>query len=511
MTVFERARSFWRKEGEEGASKIPFSIFGPLSLLCTFAIAAKLPLDFLFLALSGLYLCARYQMKGFSYSLVLLLLGGGLKHLFLDSGHFWQLGLEGSLGIAFFITALSFEESVVFIQSMISQLDARSSSLKNLEEDLSLQREQATAQQIASQEKCATLQKELEELQSDHSSILILNEVLRKTAARHKEEIESHLEEAAGMRASYAILSSDLEGRKKELARLSNSEAMIEENRQLTKELNAARVQKEQTHLINETLARLHAKESLKAKEAAEQIHPIIEEKRKALEKLAVAEQTIEMLSKRLEQMAEERETARAALLQQANIQTERNFLQERLQAAEREIAHLKQKALDPLLLKEMDDLRAQAIQAKNLVQELRQETEKKQPLLEQIEKERSHFKEQLSYSQEKLQSLIQIEVLFKQLKKQFEEKNQILHETRCDLFKADTELQTLRMEKKELQSEPISKEFLKELSFLEDEAARLEEENQLLQDLVSHLQTEDAARRKKKVKTNSEDVPLLF
>lgn len=543
MTVFERAIGFWRKEAEEGSlSQIPFSIFGPICLICTFALSAKVPMpfDLLFLALSGLYLSARWQMRGFVYSLILLALGGGIKHFLLDSGHLWQLGIEGSLAISFFITALSFEESSSFIQSLISQMDASSSVVRNLEEEISAVREQATAQQMALQEKVAVLQKELEELQTDHSSILILNEVLRKTSARHAEEKEALGETSLNQKAQISILQLNLETVEKELKRLSNSESLIVENKQLTKELNAARLEREQTHLINETLARLHAKESLKAKELSEQIHAVLEEKQKTLQQLGSAQSEVEMFTKRLEQMALERENARVSLMQMADIKTEKNFLQERLKAAEAEIALLKQKSQDPLLLAQLQDLQNERVQFQEQIAILQQKTDvQMQELIEQrtyfqeqildfqqkadarvqelqnerlqfqeqiallhqkaeepkahlLEEERAHFQEQIAYAQERLQTLSQIEPLFNQLKKQFEEKNQILHQTRSEFFKADTELQTLRMEREQnlLQLNPVPKDLLEELANSEEEIERLEEENKELLELVTLLNT---------------------
>ena len=182
--MIERTVHFFQKES---------SIWGPISLLCTLAIGAKtaIPFDLLFLSLAGLYLCARFQMRGCCYALALLGITAAFKHAFLVSDHLWQLGIEGSLGLAFFISALAFEQGALFLESLNQQMETRSASLANLEEDLVKVQETTQAQQIAFQEKISTLQKELEELQSDHSSILILNEVLRKTTARHSQESAS--------------------------------------------------------------------------------------------------------------------------------------------------------------------------------------------------------------------------------------------------------------------------------------------------------------------------------
>ncbi len=475
--MISRAIDFFRREAEES----PFwTLLGPISLLCTVALAAKtaIPSDLLLIGLIGTYLSAHWGQRGCVYALVLLGAGSAIRHCFLSSDHLWNLGLEGSLACAFFITALAFEQGAAFIESLNTQIDTRSASLQNLEEELEKTRQQATEQQVSFQEKIIVLQKELEEIQTDHSSLLILNEVLRKTTARHREENEAFSQTNLDNERQIGLLQLEIDGTKKELQRLSNAEGLIAENRQLTKELNGARLEREQTHLINETLVRLHAKESLKAAEASQQVHHWNEEKRKLQELIAIARGEQEMLSGRLEQAMTEREKMRNSLLQLDEVQTQRTFLHERLQAAEVEMAHLQQKATHSA--------------------------------------ECAELQEQLQFAQEKITSLAQIEPLYLQLKKQFEEKNQLLHQTRSQLFKIDTELQAVRLEREQIDLLPEE-----EIVALEQEITTVEEENRQLYELIAVLNESVASKtgsffevmypRKKKVKTKSEDVPLLF
>ena len=163
---------------------------GTIFLLCTIAFAVKsaIPFDLLFVAAVGLFLSARFQMRGCCYALVLLGVAGALKHAFFIDDHLWHLGIEGSLASAFFITALSFEQGAAWIGSLRSQMEARTAAVENLEEELLKEQQSAQEQQIAFQERVALLQKEFDELQAEHSSILILNEVLRKTVARQVRE-----------------------------------------------------------------------------------------------------------------------------------------------------------------------------------------------------------------------------------------------------------------------------------------------------------------------------------
>jgi hypothetical protein len=390
------------------------TIWGPISLLCTLAIGVKssIPFDLLALAAAGLFLSARLQLRGCCYSLVLLAVIACFKHAFLVSDHLWELGLEASLACAFFVTALSFEQGSTWIESLQSQMQTRVAAIENLEEELAKYRQTGQEQQIAFQEKVATLQKELEEIQADHSSILILNEVLRKTTARHIQENEALNLELGDLKQQKDLLKAEYVQSQKELERLSRTEPFVLQNAELTKELNAARYEKEQTHLINETLARLYARENLKAKEADAEVAQLTDQ------------------------------------LRSARVETH-----------------------DP------------------------------------------EVKEHLAFAQEKVYQLSQIEPLFKQLKKQFEEKSEILHQVRSELFISDTELQKLKMERGALELNPLPKEVEVELHALSSQICALEEENQELQELISILSDpSDAAKRKKKLKTQlNPDQELLF
>lgn len=475
---------FWR---------VPLQLWGPVFLLCTLGLAAKtgIPYDLLALALAGYYLCARWHLRGCAYAQALLGLTMAVKHALIGSNHLWHLGLEGSLGCALFITALAFEQGNFLIESLAVQIETGKASLQNVEEELEQRREEAAAQHTALQEKVGALQKELEETQSEYSSLLILNEVLRKTAARHAQEGAFSLD----LQHRIGVLQVELADSQKELARVKASDALAIENQKLMKELNAARHDKEQTHLINETLARLHAKENLRVKESSDRIEAILAEKMQMQERLQaelVASRTeAKIYSGNHEQTAMELQKTRQTLKDFSEIQTQRNFLQERLQSAENEIAVLRQKISQP-----QPDSRS----------------------IEQIgllEQERTRLTEQLAHAQEKVHSLAQVEPLFKQLKKQFEEKNEILHQTRSQLFKADTELQKLRMERDQiaLQFNPLPQEIGQEVEVLDLQIHHLEEENRELQEIITLLSSsEPAPQRKKKVKTPpASDQTLLF
>jgi chromosome segregation ATPase len=305
---------------------------------------------------------------------------------------------------------------------------------------------------------------------------LILNEVLRKTTARHSQERESIASALYDLRRQTELLREEYEALENELRRLKDSDALVMQNSILMKELNQARYDREQTHLINETLARLHIRENLRAREANQEAaylkemltatHKEVRRIAQPLEEeLDASRKKIQTLQVEFDKSAQEANRAREQLLKLSEIQTERNFLRERLQSAQEEIALLQ-----------------------------------KQPPLE-VEKIDPQLQEKLKFAEEKMVHLSQIEHLYLQLKKQFEEKNQVLHKARSDLFKVETEFERLKIEKASLELNPIPKEVTFELEYLSKEVQALEDENRELQDLISVLSasTSDAVKQKKK------------
>jgi len=398
------------------------TIWGAISLLCTLAIASKMAiaLDLVCIAVIGLFLSASFQIRGMIYSLILLTISGAISHGFFVTDHLFQLGLETSLALAFFITALSFEEESSSAKFFEGQIQIKKSALENLEAELKKHEENATLYKRAMQEKVEMFQKELEELQIEHSSILILNDVLRKSSAKLHLENNSLEKLDQDQKVRYEILRNELVTLQNDYQRISNYETLATANRELTSELNGARFKAEQTALINETLNRLFERESLKAKEAG-------------VEASAYAEQ--------------------------------------------------------------LDFSRKEVMRLQKVVEAISQEP-KQDP--ETVEK--------LAYLERKMVQLSQTEPMLRQLKKQFEERNQTLHETRSELFKVDTELKRVAMEKVALELNPIPKEFEAELLSLGEKVTFLEDENQQLQELIEKLMagSQDEEKPKKKVKTKA-------
>lgn len=475
---------------------LKWQIIGPLSLLCAFVLAAKhpLPYDLYAASLLGLFFSARWHFRGCFYALVLLISVGIVKHWMGNLHHFWHLGLEGAVACSFFITALAFENSSLKLESLYAQLAAKAAALANSEADLEKTVEDATKRQMIAAEKIDVLQKDLEETQQEKGSFEVLNDVLRKVTSHHQEEKNQLKETSTENQRRLAQAYAQMEDLKKEVSNFKNTDHELEKE-QLLGELNSARVEKEQSHLINEKLVRLHAKESMRAQGAMDQLQNVLEEKRNLQQQLrqAIQETATSMLA--FKQAEEDQEKNQKDVDSLGRLQQEKLFLQDRLRSYEVELS---------LLKKTPEELNA-------------------------LRKERDLLASQFARAQEKIQFLSKLEPLYKQLKAQFDEKNQILHETRASLFYVDTELQTLKMEREQmnLQHNPASAPLYKEFIQLDEELASLQKENEELQSLVTHLvgqmpqgsgkdsmektlsEALSSIKRKKKIKSKGQDVLL--
>lgn len=462
-----------------------WQIIGPLFLVCTFALSPN-HLWIFSAGVAGLFLCSRWQMTGFFYSLIALALASVVEHLFFSPNHFWLLGLEGSYAVSFLITALSAERHCHFIQSLSSQIQTRNSSISHLEEEFAKSCDAATAQQMIHQEKIAALQSQVEEAQAEQSSLQILNEVLRKTTAHESEEMERLRSELYEVQNRLCFLLAEKEDLQKEIARFSNTDAVVLENKKLIEEINAARLDKEQTHMINETLAHLHLKENGRAKSFEEKAILLEEQKEALTQQVLSLRKEREEIRSQSEQAFADRALSQVLDEKLKAAQTECDAMKERLRLAEEELRNREQAAPpEPIVVQAPVDMSCY------------------------VEKEAALALE------EKVKALSQVEILHKQLKAQFAEKNEILHQTRSELFHTNTALEALRIDlsSTELQQNPIPQEMIAEFMELDEKVSYLQKENEELQNLISSLlvtHPTEAQKRKKKVKVIPEQEYLF-
>ncbi len=425
MSVINRVFTHFRKSDCETAEDplAPFLTIGPVSLFTTLCLAMHYGsnLDLAIAVAIGMVLSFSLALRGLAYSLGLLFLSALSKHLFFLDQHFWQLGIECSVAIGFAICAIAAELLHAKEETLDAKLETQSRALSHLEEDVARIRDEGLDEKMVLQTRLAELQKEVDETDSEIASLQILNDVLRKSALK-KESPELEIAEK-DKRISELL---------HEIERQSNLTVpdvnfLQEENAKLLEELNMARIEREQTYLINETLVRMHASSDRRSKgtEALQEQH------------------------------------------EQHLRQIETELQQSRLKIAD------------------LIDQRSVAV-----------EEEKSQWAERLSERDRT-----IALFQERVCDLSETQALYFQLKKQFEEKTKILHQTRKELFRTETALQAVQREQKwEVMEFPLFETILSsQVTQLESEKLFLETENADLEEIIGLLSKPIKAVKKTK------------
>ena len=98
-------------------------------------------------------------------------------------------------------------------------------------------------------------------------------------------------------------------------------------------------------------------------------------------------------------------------------------------------------------------------------------------------------------------------EISLRELRKQFEEKSQHLHETRRQLFLLEGHLHTKKREQEELlfAKDPLLETWQNDLQTLLEENDALKKENQLLEELIAHPPKRRTRFSKPSIYTGSE------
>ncbi len=184
MTALTRAlHSLWQRNEEEALLSPFWLLLGPASLSLSLILATTAHhYDLIAVGIFGL-IASSLGLRRVLYALLLLALAAPIGHFLHADAHLWRLGLECSIGCAFLVTALAIEQGDLYVAQLRTQLDMRESTLQTTQEEL-------TARLISLQERLDRTQQELHETETEKSSILTLNEVIRQTAAYESAELE---------------------------------------------------------------------------------------------------------------------------------------------------------------------------------------------------------------------------------------------------------------------------------------------------------------------------------
>ncbi|MBI5273100.1 MAG: hypothetical protein HY861_03870 [Chlamydiia bacterium] len=261
-----------------------WQVVGPIALIAAFAMApigvASVPLKMT--SCLGLFLSARWQMRGCFAALLTLFVAGTLSHVLADGHHLWRLCLEFSSALSFVITALSFTQIGQDLSSLASQTQAQQAAIRNLEEEMASIHANATERQIVSTAKIEELQKRIEEVESEKASLEILNDVLRKTNAGYYVEKKALEESFSQEKQRLAQLVLVAEEQRQEIAVLQQISATTANNDLLHQEREALMEQLTQAEEKIRSLALLESKHR-QLKEQFEEKNKVLQETRALL------------------------------------------------------------------------------------------------------------------------------------------------------------------------------------------------------------------------------------
>lgn len=523
-------------------------LFGPIFLFLSLSLAngQNFPNYDLWLVIPlGIFFLWKYPGRGLVLSLALLAIASLVKHIFLTA-HLWQLGLEGSIAIGLFITAFSLKESSAFIVGFEGKISEQKKALEELDNKLL---EQEQAYQKEKDELHGIIlqtQGELKSLQQKNASLENLSEAARNLCSSNTGEKDALIHDLLQKNKELRVLKLNYDALQEEQLKLKDSAALRQTNLELLNKLNQARVEKYQTHLINQTLARLLSKEAKKVQEALGSCHVKEMEQNAIGQNLKNAEQEIKSLCLRLEKASHDLEAVRGDLngknekvksLQDALSNHEKlriegakeqKTLVETLSRAELSIKDLQKRHEEELnTLKSLLQTKEERI--KHLTSEIitLSTSHSTQHLAElgALKKEVGLLQEKLAdkamllkKQEESMQEARRIESCYLQLRKQFEEKSETLHATRVELFNVETELLALQREKENraFEDDEALAELTDSLGDLEEEKLKLEKEREELLTLVtqlSHFIPESAIKNrpvKKKSSPIENQLPLI-
>ena len=494
-------------EKSDFSYRLFWNLSGPI-FLCLTTFLASASIELVFWGVLGFFLSCRFGLKG-SLSSIAVLGIYCFKVFYLNpeinSSYF--LALACSYAASFMITGLNWTRQDSFFESLFSQIDTKQECILNLEDEIAKSRLEFQSQQMLLLEKIENLQKLTDEAVSETSSFSVLNEVLRKTTAKTLQENQYLQELTKSLEVSLSQIRLEKKELEIQLDQIADQTALVIENKKLLDQLNQERIDKEQTHAINESVARLYAKEYQKTKSLEENLQIVEERNQKFSDEIFLLEEKLHQSVKNYEQTQQQLADMKN-LLQEKDLQCLESLQKmekssQILQDEQQKIEALKGELFDLKLDLQNFVPKSEKLSIELKNQELVIAISLLQADLEKIRKE-SFSIEAMQDMQQQLNEKKNVESLYKQLKAQFDEKNQMLHLVRKELFQLDNLMQANEIEAKENGNDFDGdfKVLLNEYDSLQKEYDLLKVENLQLEDLVSFLQKQVTVESKPKKKS---------
>ena len=424
------------------------------------------------LLLFGTVMSCQSRIKGLLISVAAVVAVYAFKH----SGYtLFEIGLCVAAICDFVIAFLAMTEIKTLLITLVNESKshmneflAKKQELLEVEDSFSKTKEQLEAEIASWKEKAE--QRKIDLQMAKDRMLLIQSEIEMLTAQKESILNEAYeiRKEARSQLATLKEQIAEVDRAREEVHRRLDSAADIEEERE---KLKRAEEENEQRIVIlkseyNERFIRLE---------------------KEFEEKLRLAAEASAQLEEKMAMPSVEMQKLEAALAQK-----ERE-LEESFAKKEAEL-HKKMEQTGQLEEKEAE-LRLKTGQLKEsyaqIETELRLKIEQNGQLEESFAKKEAELRNEIAALQAKGPSHANLEGLYKQLRSQFEEKSRILVETRGELFAAQTELESIKLQK---QMDELSDraDIIRDLEAALDQSSReceaLEEEISSLEGLISHI-----------------------
>ena len=485
---------------------LAFSLVGPFFLIASLALTLFIHHpnhDLWWIVLLGMAFAWKFEWKGAYSALIALLFSILFKHAEMQSQHVWQLGLESSVALGLWITAESQEKIKAFLSTLKEEGKKSLCKADALEAEILRKGDQFESEKNVMQERLDQIKKEIETSEKDKSSLKELIRTMKENDAEKERLKEEYILEMARKTIQVQSLELSLAEAKEETQLLGDGRRLQDNNKDLRNQLNVVRLDKYQSRLINEALAKTLTREMKKKEiESIESIQLLEKERENLKAKITELEANLAYEAKTLlgekkaleNRIVELEETSSQKTTKQTEFfEKEKRVLKERI--TELESAQKKEEASieqSKLLEKERDNL-------KEKVEELSKDSGSEGEI-EVLKKERDTLRERIkelkSLSKKNETAVLKpndyrkLEAEFRQLKKQFDERKNILHQTRSELFRMEGALLVSELDKEQKSLEPSLEEekWYFELQTLEEEREGLEKENEQLQEIIQIL-----------------------
>lgn len=471
-----------------------WAIVGPFATLVTLLVSmmksTPMQTSFAVCLLVGVPLCWRWKLKGLAISTGLLL--GSMAYSFMDlefSAQLWCSGLGASACLSFLITALSFDEVSALTDTLQIESKSRLESLLKLDEKLKVEKE-------SFQKNHQNLLGHVKELEEE----VIKSRERESTSERFAQTVRDELE-AVHLRNNELL---------QEVFTLRQQYSQAEKTYQTTLAERQQNEQAEKTYQT--TLADYQAKiaesdqELLVRRQKLEKVSATLVERDQELQaKNQKLEKITAALAEREQQLAAEKqrfdkvastlaEREQQLIVEKQKLEKVASTLSERDQELLAEKQKLEKVALT---LSERDQ---ELLVEKQKLEKIEATAQEKEMVLQQLIQEANQTRDEINAKLEKAgkkesSELRKVKGMHSQLQKQFQEKSDVLDETRRALFHMQENLLTAQRDLEEMRKgdKTVTEELIEgTIERMERERRELEESHQqeidALHDIIASL-----------------------